>query len=901
MMRGLRGVRRLFRLPETESSAAGDVAREIAFHLDMRIEELVAQGATRDEARAQAVREFGDAADAQRELSAMASKRVRSHRRAAVHEAFMQDVRSAFRSLRHDKPFSVGVIATLALAVGVNAAMFDVSDRLLFRGPPHVADPQHVMRVYFADFYPGFGESRISGYSYPTYVDLKNGIPAFDHVAAYAMDSSPVGEGTTADRANVLVASASFFDVTGVRPSLGRFFTAAEDNESAPAHVAVVSESYWRRHFGGAPGVIGQTVRIARIPYTIIGVAPRGFHGVDLDGLDVVIPLSAEAAATLGADWQTSHQTSWLSVIGHLRAGASERVAGQQAVAAYRRSHEKYGTKSYQHAQLTPLQSKRLQETIGDNESDNVEIIALLFAAVTLIVVLIACANLANLLVARTLRRTRELGVRIALGVSRRRLMSLLGAEAIVLVAAGGALGLVLARIASQAARVLLLPGVDWDYNGLGSHTASYAAALLLCCGIILTVAPALQMRRIDVHDALKAGTREGGARRARMRYALVATQAALTVLLLVCAGLFVRTLDRIQSVNLGFTPENVLVMRWDERGAGRTPDEWKALYATAVERVRHVNGVQSAALASEVPFLSATSVAVSSPGLDSLPSMIDGAPFLTSVEPAYFQTVGTKILRGRAFTERDAQGGPGVAIVDDAFAQVVWPNQSPLGKQLCRKDVGCSEVVGLVQSANRNAVTTDFAPQFFTPLSQSDRASRALFIRVRHDDTRMRALVRDAVQSAGASLPFASVRSLADIVDPMVRPARLNAILFSALAILALCVAVVGLYSVMSYAVSTRRHEMSVRLALGAAQTQVVRLLLTEAAAVLALGVVAGSLAARWAARWTTTLLFHVDPRDPVVYISVVLLIAATGMAAALIPALRSQRISPMEVLRES
>jgi predicted permease len=897
-MRGLRGVRRLFRLPETESSVASDVANEIAFHIDMRVQDFMRQGMSETEARRCALREFGDAADAQRELSGMAVKRARTNRRAALHEAIGQDIRSALRSLRHDPVFTIGVIATLALAIGVNAAMFDVADAVLFRGPPHVADARNVVHVYFGDNFPGYGETRLTGFSYPLYTELA-GVQAFDAVAGYTTDTAPAGEGSTADRVAVLVTTSTYFDVVGLKPALGRFFSADEDVPAAPANVVVISDAYWRRQYGSARAAIGQTIRIARRPYTIIGVTPRGFHGVDLDAFDVMMPASAYGAASHESDWYSSSRESWVSVLAHRRPGVSDAVAIRQTTAVWQAGHPGYGQKPEQHAILTPLQPRALLQALRDGESDAIQLTSILFLAVTLVVLLIACANLANLLVARTIRRTRELGVRVALGVSRSRLLLLLGAEATLLAIASGIAGLLLARAVGNVARNLLLPGVDFENSVLSLHTASYGLALLLFSAAVLTVAPALQMRRLDVQDALKTGSREGGGRRARMRYALVATQAALTVVLLVCAGLFARSLQRIQAVHLGYTPDRVLVMRWDRRGTDHTASEWANLYAAALTRVRNVPGVERASIATEIPFATATSVQVKVPGRDTLPTMPDGAPYTAAVDPSYFATLGARVLRGRAFNETDRAGSPPVALVDAAFADFVWHSESPIGRTICARDV-CSEVIGVVDVTNRNSVFAEPAPQFFTPLAQEPVGSRTLFVRVRNDDAATRTLVRDAVQSVAPGLPFASIRSLSDIIDPTVRPFRLKATLFAALASLALCVAIVGLYSVMSYAVTSRRHEMGVRLALGARGAEVMRLILAEAARVLGSGIVVGVIVALWAMRWTKAMLFKVDVHDPIVYVAVSVLIAAVGMAAAWIPAVRSQRISAAEVLRD-
>ena len=900
-MMARRGFRRVFSLPETEKGVASDVANEIAFHLEMRIEALIADGMNEREARAQALREFGDAAAAQAEISDIASRRVRATRRAALHEAWGQDLRSAVRSLRHDMIFTIGVILTLALGIGVNAAMFDVSDRILFRAPPHIADPEHVVQLYYRYIDPGTQDtSRLTGYSFPDYAEIAANVKAFDRVAAFSTAVYPVGKGVQAARVNMLVATASFFAVTGVRPALGRFFTPEEDVPGSPSNVVVLSDEYWRREYGRNAEVIGRSIILANTPYTIIGVAPRGFRGVELEPIELIMPLSAYARAEGMNALATDGSTSWVSIIARRNPSVSDAVAVQQATAVYKRLNPTYGRSPGEVAILTPLKSSRVMDALDDSKDDWLQVMSLAFLAVTLIVLVIACLNLTNLLVARTVRRTREMGVRVALGVTRTRLISLMGAEAIIIAVAGGALGLFVARIVAASAFHLLLPGVETT-DALSTRTIVYAVLLLTACAVILTMAPVLQIRRIDVQTALKTGIRDGGGRRARTRYALVAAQAALTVVLLVCSGLFVRSLLKLQRVDLGYDADKVLAMQWSRRGFTRTEAQWRALYDAALERVRHVAGVETADLATSVPFASSTQVSFKVPGRDSIPPLPYGGPYYAAVGPDYFRSMGTRILVGRSFHASDVATSAPVVIVDEAFANFVWPNESPLGKRVCTSPETCRTVVGVAENANRVALTIEPVPQFFAPLTQDASLSVALLVRVAQDNAATRTRVREAVQSIAPGMPFANIRSIADIIDPELQPYRLYAVLFTGLATLAMCVAVVGLYSVMSYAVTSRRHEMVVRVALGAKQADVVTLLMREAALVLGSGVLAGAGVAYFASRWTRSMLYEVKNYDPLVYLSVALLIGGAGMTAAFIPAMRARKAEAGDVLREA
>src|SRR5262245_4230935 len=352
--------RRLFRLPPNEAQAGADVAEEIAYHLERRTEELVRGGQSPGAARAQALLEFGDVAAAQEELSEVARRRTRKQRRAAFHEALWQDLRSAARSLRLDPLFTTAVVLTLALAVSVNAAMFGLTDRLLFRPPPHIRAADEIVRVNHQVRFPGEGIGAIVGYSYPDYETLRARVRAFQSIGAYTTATAPVGHGVEAERAHVLAATASYLPMLGVAPATGRFFSELEDAPSNPARVAVLSHAYWQRRFAGEHAALGQTIEIRRQQYQVIGVAPAGFRGLELERIDLIVPASAYAAMSLEADWSTTRRTSWLSVVGRLSSVESLPVATEQATAARRQSVETYGDDPAERALLASLNPRRL-------------------------------------------------------------------------------------------------------------------------------------------------------------------------------------------------------------------------------------------------------------------------------------------------------------------------------------------------------------------------------------------------------------------------------------------------------------------------------------------------------------------------------------------------------------
>ncbi len=893
-------VRRLLRLPAAAAETPRVVAEEIAFHIESRTQALQAAGMTEGEARAQAEREFGNVAEAQAELSALELRRVRRERRAAWYDAAGQDLRSAWRSVRKDPRFAIPVVLTLALALGANAAMFGIADHLLLRPPPQVRDPQQVVHIYHQLALPQRAEPVVViGYSYFDYAALREGVTKLDNVAAYTTAGASIGRGETARHASMLVATANFFPLLGVQPLRGRFYTEAEDSPGRAEHVAVLAYGYWRRAYGGSGSVLGQSIDIGRERYRIIGVAPRGFRGLELQPVDLIVPVSAYAQTERGPDWYQTRGWSWLSIVARLRDPADAAAAMAQATTVRRNVDRSYGDNALNHAMLVSIDPLKVPEILRGGAEDQTSTTSLVLLAVAIIVLLIACANVANLLLAKALRRSRELGIRVALGVSRRRLLTLVMTEALLLCVAGSVLGLGLAGWIGRSVRVLMLPDVDWSGATVDGHVLLFMGGLLALCTILVGVVPAWQIQRADLHAILKAGAYEGDVRRHVLRRALVVAQATLSVMLLVGAGLFVRSLRNVRAVDLGFDADHVLVLTWDRRALDRSPQEWSNLYEQAAAQVQQLPGVVSTSVAATIPFLSSTSVTLWLPGRDSALAL-PGGPYVTQVDTGYFRTMGTRIVEGRSFTAADRTGTTPVAIVDEAFAGVAWPGQSALGKCFRNAPDGvCFEVVGVARNAMRLSVSSAPEPQFFRPLSQDASDMRALFIRTVAGSDAAIDNVRTIVQRIDPQLPYAGIRSMAQVVEPMVRPWRLGATLFLAFGALALVVAALGLYSVMAYNVTARRHEMGVRMALGARAPELLRLVLRDASRMLALGVLLGLAGAAMGTLTIRQLLFRVSPRDPLVYAAVATLLPGIGMIAALLPARRAARVDPCIVLR--
>lgn len=890
-----------FRWPGTMRPVERDVDDELAFHLEQRAAELERIGLSPAAARAEAERRFGSMHDARRQLTGIDRRHQREHRRAEWWEGVWYDVRYALRGLWRQPGFAAAVVLTVGVGLGATAAMFGIVDRLLLRPPAHVLDPGRIGRVYFSEYFSWYGVATQQSTSYPDFVTLRDHVRSFGRVAAYFPRPSSLGRGREAQRIQTVAASGEYFAVLGVRPQRGRFFGAAEDAPPSGERVAVISDGFWRRQYGADPDILDRTLDIDRQRFAIIGVAPAGFSGVSLGAVDVWVPLSAVGAAIAGEGWDHAAGWRWINLVARLAPGATRAQADAEAGALYRAALAERGqpdsTAAVTLASIIAARGPR-----SGNGGVSEARISLWLGGVALLVLLIACANAANLLLARAVRRRREVGVRLALGVSRGRLVRLLLVESLLLVLLGSAAGLAIAYWGGSVVRAVLLPGMAWRQHAFDGRILAVAAGLALFVAVATGLAPAAYALSQNVSGSVKAGVREGLGGRSRLRNALVLVQATLSVVLLVGAGLFVRSLRNVRGIDLGFDAARVLVV--DLALNDVDAETRDALFLRARDRVAQLPVVERASVALTAPFWSAISTELRIPGLDSIPSSRDGGPYVNAVTPGFFATMGTRIVRGRGFTDRDTRSATRVGVVSETFARVVWPGRDPLGRcMLVGGDtVPCTTVVGVAADARRQSLTDD-APvlQYYVPLEQGQTTAvlRTLFVRTRGNPAAALAAVRRETQAVSADLPYPTVRYLADLVEPEIRPWKLGATLFGVFGGVALALAALGLYSVVAYAVAQRTHEMGVRVALGARGADLVRLVVMGTLRVVGLGLALGLLAALVAGRWVAPLLFRVSPRDPSVLVTVTGLLLLVGLVASLAPARRAARVSPAEVLK--
>jgi putative ABC transport system permease protein len=893
-----RGLRRVFCIGLAGGDADRDVERELAFHFEETVRSLVAAGRSEGEAREEAGRRFGDERAYRRELSRLARGRDRRARARDVARAAAGVAEDAARNLSRAPLLAGAVVALLALGVGVNATMFGVVDRLFLTPPAHVEAPDQVRRFFVHLRRATTGERAAQQtFSYPDYRDW-NGLEVFASTAAWSTRPLTVGHGAESERRTVTLATASYFPTLGVRPALGRFYARSEDVFGAEP-VAVLSHAYWQGSFGGDPDVIGRTLAVGDATYTVIGVAPPGFTGVDLDRVDLWLPLHRAAMVEEGGtEWEGSRNWYWLQAVARLAPGTAPDRASAAATLAHRAGRAE--TEGYDAEARIEMEPLLLARTGG--ASREARVVPWLMG-VALMVLLLTCANVANLLLARTIRRRRETAVRLALGVSRWRLVATVVLEAVVLALAGGAAAAAVALWGGDLLRAFLIPEATWGAGRDVVRVIAFSGVLALAAGLFAGVLPAWRSSRPRTTDALKASGRGSTRGRSASRSILLVFQAAVTVVLLVGTGLFVLSLRAARGVDLGFEPDPVLLVRIEPEGGYPGGEAMTALYRRALARVRSLPGVETASITTVTPFRNSRGIGddLRIPGVDSIPGTPEGGAYITAVSGDYFETIGLERIRGRGITESDdAASAPRVAVVNRTMADRVWPDGEALGACLIIRDAPCATVVGVVEDHHRFELEEHASLQYYVPLAHAPYPwpPSRLMIRTREPD-RLAPTVRRELAAGLPEARLVTTRPYRDVIDPSYRSWQLGAALFAAFGVLALLVAAVGLYSVLAFDVAERRPELGIRAALGASRGRIVRRVLADGVRLAGVGIGIGLAGALFGARRAAPLLFEVSPGDPRVLGAVGMAVLAVAVAASGIPAWRAARVDPNETLR--
>lgn len=902
--RGVRaGVRRLLRLPlHTPPLARADADAELDSYIESRIEYFIARGMTPAEARLEALNRLGGTlSEVRAMLNHSAELRERRLRVRETIDDMLYDIRYAARGLLRRRGFAAAAIACLAIGIGANATMFSVVDSLLLRPPAGVRDPANLLWINAERTSP-LGFKEMSGLAYPDYVDLSRSA-AIAGAAAYQAKMEIVELNSVARQINALTITPTFMPLLGARPVIGRFFEAGEDQPGTQPLV-VLGYDFWQAQFAGETSAIGQAVLVGTTRYMVIGVAPRGFNGVERTRVDVFLPTTA---GSNDPSIFTTRGMNWLTMLARSKPGIDRERIAEELNAIYHRSDVRGRSRTRNRvAVASPTSTAAMRDAVQVQNAT----LSVWLAVLAGIVLIIACANVASLLLTRAVRRRREISVRLALGVSRGRLVRMLMTESVLLAAMGGFAGLLIAHWGSRLVRSALggdLTANSATFDGRVLLVTLFATILTaVACGIV----PAVQATRPDLTNALKSGEREGTEGRGHILNGLLVGQLALTLVLLVCAGLFVQSLRNLDVLDLGFDVQQLLRARITPAG-GMAPVQANQLAHEIMDRARALPGVTRVALATAGPFGNGMMRPVVIPGRAMDPDATP--PGMSAVTPDFFATLGIQPRRGRLFTSADQFGSAPVAIVNEEMANRAWPGEDALGK--CIKAGGpaapCATVVGVVTNARQGNIThlsiqyERRREGFYVPLEQQEIATRVgifgimLYLRGAGDAAPLVAAVQRTIQ---ATMPGNSpdVSAFETLIEPQIRPWRLGVMMFGVFGAIGMLLAIVGLYGVLAFRVSQRTREIGVRVALGASRRDVHRLVLSQGFRLAALGVGIGLIAALTVGRAMVAILFGVSPRDPLVLAGTAGVLLVVSAAASYLPALRATRIDPMEALRD-
>ncbi|HEY4305008.1 MAG TPA: ADOP family duplicated permease [Gemmatimonadaceae bacterium] len=873
-----------------------DIDAEVRFHLDARTDELIAQGLSPHDARGRALAEFGDVDETRTSLSVIGRRVAKGRSRLDVIDALRQDVRYVVRSLRRAPVLSLTIVLTLALGIGVNAAMFSLLDVIYLRPPTAVVHPEQLRRVW-REIQAGTQRRFETVVDYRGFAAIRSAAGIQAHAIYYALPTRmKTTRAQNAPTVGVVGAPSDYFNLLGLKPIIGRFYSADEDALATPSDVAVISYDYWHRAFDGDASVLGKKLLLGVDQFTIIGVGPRGFRGLDLNAADVWAPqptLIRHRRVTKLPWWQDPN-TNGLVAVMRLAPGVNEAGLESRLTVAVRGPNIGYYQDTLSVARLGSISEAR-----GFGKVSTETLVVTRIAAVSVLVLLIACANVVNLLLARAMNRQRELAVRLALGISRGRLIRLLMTESLLLALIASAAAVVAANWAAVGLRTLLMPGIEWAEPALHWRVLAFALAVSLVVGLTAGLAPALQGSRTDLNEALKS-VRGAGRPRQRLRSALVIAQAALSLVLLVGAVLFIRSLENVQRHDVGYSIDRLVFADLSFETYDVARDAALAPRLRALEpRIAAIPGVERVAFASIRP-RNGFGITKFYPDADTI-AHPKPEGFFTVVTPSYFATSGMRLIVGRAFDTGTGSGS--TVVVNDAFADALWPRQSALGHCLRIDATGaCLQIVGVVQTAINMSVTEKPSGRIYFSLDNPPRrAWSAHSIIVRADPRRLAGVehaLRDILRAEFVGLSV-DMKRMSDVMQPEYRPWILGAQLFTLLGVLALIVASVGIYSTVAYGVSQRTHEFGVRIALGAARVDVLRLVVGEGVRTVLVGIAIGILLAIGAGRFIATLLYDVTPSDPVSIMSVAAALALVAFVAAIVPARRAANADPMTALR--
>jgi len=817
---------------------------------------------------------------------------------------FWKDIQYAFRTLTKNPGFAFIGIVTLALGMAANTTIFSVVNGLLLRPLP-VPHPEQVTVLALQQS----GTPELQSFSYPDFLDLRSQSDSIGDLFAYRTSLAGLTVDKKGDHCIISRVSNNYFSVLGIAPAAGRLILPTEGISPGADPIVVLGYSYWQKRFASDPSVIGKHVEVNGHPATIVGVTPKGFYGTyAMLNMDAYVPLSAAFTDEVGTpvtDMWTKRELRSLTVLGRLKPGVDIKQAQASLNVTAKRIAEQHPDTDKDISVRVYLE--KLARPEPDNEN-TLPTVAFIFIALSSLVLLVACFNVANVLLVRATVRQREMAIRAALGAGRGRLVRQYLTESLLLAFLGGGAGLLLASWASGFLSSLSLGTslpVQFDFRPDG-RVYLFALTAVLLTGLIVGIVPALRIARTDVSSVLHEGGRgsSDGPRRQFTRNTLVAAQVAGSLVLLIVAGLFIRSLGKAQSINLGFDPDQVLNLSTDVGGLGYSEARGREFYRDLEARIRTLPGVVSEAQAFTVPlgYISAAD-RVSIPQHPVEPGKQAPSVGNNSVTPGYFQTLRIPLLRGRDFTDADSATAPRVAVISEAMANKFWPNEDALGKRFDIKDNPAKpiEVIGVVQDAKYRDVTEAPQPYFYLPLSQSYMPLRTIHVRTSVPPETLAVQIEEQIRELAPGLAVSEVQNMRQALQGAngFFFYSFGAQLTAVMGLLGLILAVVGIYSVVSYAAAQRTQEIGIRIAMGASPRGILKMVLRQGLGVVGIGLALGLVIALAGTRLMSGLIVGIKPSDPLTFAVVVLLLTAIALFACWVPARRATRIDPLVALR--
>ena len=824
-------------------------------------------------------------------------------------DRFLQDVRFALRVLAKTPTFTLVAVLTLALGIGANTAIFTLVNAIFFHPLP-VSNAERLMSIFTTDqrnrvAFAG-GLASFLPVSYPNGSDIQRQAQSFSGVTIQT--GAPVSMTVNGEPEQFFaqVVSGDYFDVLGVKAALGRTFRPEEDGQPGAGPVIVLNHGFWERKFASNENVIGQTVLLNGQGFTIIGVAPRGFQGTAvLGGPDMWVPLSMHDQILAGFTKDNFNERRFLGffAFGRLKDGVTQAQASAELQALGVNLQREFPVPNRDRSFVAmPL----LQSTINPNLRSLFARAGQLMMTVVGLVLLIACANIANLLLARASGRRREISIRLAMGATRGRIVAQLITEAIVLAIAGGVVGIGLAVVARNLLwkfRPVFLQQTALDLS-LDSHVLIFTSVIAILTGLIFGLVPALQASHPHLMSELKerAGDDAPTGRRFSIRNAFIVLQVALSLIALISAGLFLVSLSNAQKIDPGFDTKNLAMVSFDLGSLNYDRPRIKEFQRRALEAVQATAGVKTATMANIIPlFNGGFGRSVFPEGSEGSTTRNGILTQLGQVAPDYLQTMGIPLVRGQNFDSSVREDSPKVAIINEAAAKRFWPNEDPIGKRFkFFGEQNFVQVIGVARDSKYNSLGEDPTSYMYLPLIQNPSPAVTLFFRSNGDPKAVLPSVRSQIQTLDRNLPLTNVWPIGEVIDQALFNARFGAALLAVFAGLAVLLCAVGIYGVVGYTVGQRVREFGIRLALGAQPKDVVLMVLRQSARTLAIGLAAGLIAAFLLARLIVDLLYGVNAAEPLAFAAMAVMLAAIGLIASYIPARHAAAVDPMKALHE-